>query len=629
MKAKHSVMASAIASTVAGTTLCANLALAEEARHFETTVVTATLTEQSIADALAPITVFERADIERIQPTSLQELLERSAGITFTRNGGRGSSTSLFLRGNQSDHILVLVDGVRIGSATLGSPSLTNLPPDLIERVEIVRGPRSSLYGSDAIGGVINIITRKYHDTDGIKPMLQLTAGTQNSREVVASLSGGTEFTQGSLTLIHEETNGVDNTESKAGYHGDKDGFEQDAMNLSLSHKFNEDNGIFALYQNSQSESDYDTACYDASFTAWDCAPYTKSEVSVANLRGEFQPLPNWKLQLSTGQSVDDSEIDHRHIDPAATGISGDTFKTTRKIHSLQNDISLAKGHVLTLGGEKLEDEVESNLAYGEKERDNDAYFTQWQGEFAALSWVLGYRKDDNSQFGDYETGNASLGVDITPEYKIIASYGEGFKAPTFNDLYYPFYGVPTLKPETSENIELELRGKESWGGWSINIFQNDVEKLIQYNPATFGPDQIEGAELEGAEVTVSSSIGPWNIAANATYLEAIDENSGNRLRRRPREQFNLDISRDWQQWGFYTSWRVVGSRFEDTSESDELPGYGVIDAGVSYQYSQQFKVQLSAKNLLDRDIVYARHFSLGDYQNTGREVMLTLTYTP
>ena len=161
--------------------------LITSAGEIETTVVTATRTEQSIAEVLAPVTVFERADIERIAPLDLQELLSRAAGISFVRNGGRGAATSLFVRGNQSNHTLLLVDGVRVGSATLGSPSLTNLPPELIERVEIVRGPRSALYGSEAIGGVINIITKKYHD---LLDMFQPAGAAKAARKAKNLLQG-------------------------------------------------------------------------------------------------------------------------------------------------------------------------------------------------------------------------------------------------------------------------------------------------------------------------------------------------------------------------------------------------------------------------------------------------------
>ncbi len=599
------------------------------AAHIESTIVTATRTEQAIADSLAPVTIFEREDIQRIQPTTLQELLERSVGATFVRNGGRGSATSLLLRGNQSNHVLVLVDGVRIGSATLGSPSLTNLPPELIERVEIVRGPRSSLYGSEAIGGVVNIITRKYHDTQGIKPLLQLTAGTQDSLKAVAALSGGTASTQGNITVLRESTDGVDNTESKTGFHGDKDRFEQDAVNVSLSHNFNATNSLSALYQKSASESDYDADCYDASYTAYDCAPYSEGEVTVANLRGDFQPLSFWRLSISAGESVDDSEIATRRLDPAASGISTDDFKTTRRIFTLQNDLTVAKGHVLTLGAEKLKDEVDSNLAYNEDDRDNDAFFLQWQGELGAVSWVTGYRKDDNSQFGVHETANVSVGINLTSTLKLVTSYGEGFNAPTFNDLYYPYYGVATLEPETSENYEVALRGTQPWGNWGISYYENNVDKLIQYNPATYGPDQIDAAKIKGAELELTTRLGQWNLTTNATILDATDDQTGKTLRRRPDHQLNLDLSRDWTQWGVYASWRLVDSRYEDAAETDELGGYGIVDGGVSYQHNAKLRVQLAVKNALDKDYVSARSYSLGDYQSIGREVMLTLTYTP
>ncbi|WP_373088075.1 TonB-dependent receptor domain-containing protein [Zhongshania sp.] len=608
--------------------IAASATSAQSHSEMETTIVTATRTEQAIADSLAPVTVFERADIERIQPVDLQELLSRAVGVSFVRNGGRGANASLFLRGNQSNHTLVLVDGVRIGSATLGSPSLTNLPPELIERVEIVRGSRSSLYGSEAIGGVVNIITRKYHDTDGVKPMLQLGIGTQGGSKALAAISGGNSQTQFNLSAVQENTDGIDNTESKFGVHGDKDGFEQTAYNLTASHKINDRASLFALYQNSRSESDYDTNCYGTPFAVYSCSPYSVSEVNVANIRGEFQLLQNWLLTLSAGESKDQSQVKHHYVEPSAVGVSGDNFDTTRKIYSLQNDWLLSDSHVLTVGFERLLDEVDSNLNYGEDSRANKAIFAQWQADFGIVDLTIGGRNDDNEQFGTYDTGNASVGIQLAKPVKLIASYGEGFNAPTFNDLYYPFYGVATLKPETSENRELELRVDQAWGTWGASYFQNDVDELIQYNPATFGPDQIKGAEIKGLELSVATSLYQWNIEANATLLDATDTSTNKDLRRRASKQFNIDADRQWQQWGASASLRFVGKRYEDTNNTDELGSYTLVDSAVSYRFNEQLKLNLALKNIFDREYVTARG-SLGDYQAIGREAMLSITYTP
>ena len=617
----------------ANTALLAALSspLITSAGEIETTVVTATRTEQSIAEVLAPVTVFERADIERIAPLDLQELLSRAAGISFVRNGGRGSATSLFVRGNQSNHTLLLVDGVRVGSATLGSPSLTNLPPELIERVEIVRGPRSALYGSEAIGGVINIITKKYHDTDGVKPFVQLSAGTQGTVKTVAAVNGGNADTQFSLSGLYEQTDGVDNTTSKALRHGDDDGFEQQAINASVSHRFTARAKVHALYQHSDSESEYDTNCYSPFPNNFGCEPYTDSTVTVAGLRGEFQLSDNWALKLTAGQSTDESQTRYRYRDPAlvAANLRGDVFETTRKQFTAQNDWQLGKHHVLTLGGEHINDEVDSTLSYGKDERENNAGFAQWQADYGRIDYALGWRHDSNEQFGSHDTRNAAAGLDLPMSMKVIASYGEGFNAPTFNDLYYPGYGNPNLEPESSKNRELELRGKHAWGQWSVNYFINDVDKLIQYNPATFGPDQIESARIEGLELSLATVVRQWHIEANATLLDTEDKNSGKELRRRADSQVNIDVDRQWQQWGVNASVRLTSDRYENTSNTDELPGYGLVDAGVSYQINDSLKLQLLVKNLFDKDYVSARHFSLGNYESIGREALLSVTYAP
>lgn len=598
-------------------------------QHIETTIVTASRTEQTLTEALAPVTVFERADIERVAPQDLQELLSRAVGVSFVRNGGRGASASLFLRGNQSNHTLVLIDGVRIGSATLGSASITNLPPELIERVEIVRGPRSTLYGSDAIGGVINIITRKFHDTNGVKPYLRLGAGTQGSFKGVAAISGGNAQTQFNLTALAEDTDGIDNTASKTPPNGDDDAFEQQAFNLSASHRISRTAELFAFIQQSHSESDYDTNCYGTGFAKFDCAPYTDSQVTVANLRGEFQLAAFWTLTATAGRSTDESETKYSYLDPAATGVTGDVFETTRDIVGLQNDFKINEHHLLTLGAEQLRDQVDSSLSYGEDERDNDGVYLQWQGDMGPVNAALGWRNDNNEQFGSTDTRNASAGVELAEGLRVVASYGEGFNAPTFNDLYYPGYGNPDLAPESSKNRELSLKGDTGWGRWSLNYFRNDVDNLIQYNPATGGPDQIESAQINGYELVISTELAGWNIDTNASYMEPTDGRSGLDLRRRARRQFNIDVDRQWQRWGVNLGLRAVGSRFENASNTDRLAGYALLDFGVSYQLSESLKLQLAVKNALDKDYVSARSSSFGDYQSLGREAMFTITYAP
>ena len=155
------------------------------------------------------------------------------------------------------------------------------------------------------------------------------------------------------------------------------------------------------------------------------------------------------------------------------------------------------------------------------------------------------------------------------------------------------------------------------------------MDKLIQYNPATFGPDQIESARIEGLELSLATVVRQWHIEANATLLDTEDKNSGKELRRRADSQVNIDVDRQWQQWGVNASVRLTSDRYENTSNTDELPGYGLVDAGVSYQINDSLKLQLLVKNLFDKDYVSARHFSLGNYESIGREALLSVTYAP
>lgn len=602
-------------------------------------IVTATRIPQTYAETLASVTVFSREDIDRLQAKSLAELLSRAPGMSFTSNGGKGSATGISLRGNQTDHTLFLIDGVRVGSSTLGSTSVQYIDPALIERIEIVRGPKSSLYGSDALGGVVNIISRRGNSS--IPVMLKASVGNDNTNDASISMGTKGETYQLNLTASYQYTGGYDNSTSKAIPSDDDDAFRQQSIGFNSSVDVNKDVTLGLSYQLNESESEYDNSCVhnipsdNESYEPYEpvqCSPYTDSKVEALNVTANWQVLAQWTTSLSVGRSTDETETLADDIDMLTT-TSGGEFNTEKTDITWQNNIKLNDAVLLTVGYDYLKEEVSGTTQYDVSERDNKAAFIQAQWIEGVLSVNVGARNDDNEQFGNHDTYNASAGYDVSEDIKVVVSYGEAFKAPTFNDLYFPDFGDPDMVPEESETYELAVKGFGSDYDWSVSAYQNEITNLIQYNSEIFANDQISSATIKGIEANFEKDIAGWLINTSVTLLESQDDATGNELARRPEKVINIDIDRSFDQWSVGATLYAADSRFNDASNASELSGYGTVALRGGYILDDQWKLQLKVDNLFEKDYVISQASSftgLGDYVPTpGLEVLFSVVYTP
>ncbi len=619
----NSFKSSAICLAILG----CNTALADNHLNIENTLVTATRTEQGYASTLASVTIFDRNDLEKYQTQSLPEILSRAAGISVTRNGGRGSSSSISLRGNQSDHTLFLINGVRVGSVTLGQTPIELIDPDQIERIEIVRGPKSSLYGSDALGGVINIITRT---ADSSQPLTVTgSIGNNATRESTITAGYSQEQFSTSLNLSTVRSDDIDSTEDTSSTHGDDDGIEQDSLGLNINYTPIKSLVLGFNYQYSDSETEYDTSCADSTtFDPLICSPYSETIVEVGQLSAGWQITSVWKSRLRLGLSKNESEEFAREIDINET-FSGGIFNTERTDISWQNDLRLSEQLLLTAGYDYLHEEVSGSIPYNEKERDNDAVFLQLQWAAGRLSANLGVRNDDNEQFGNADTFNATIGYELSTELKVIASYGEAFKAPTFNDLYYPDFGNDSLIPEESDTYEIALQSLRDNMEWSVRAYRNNVDNLIQYNSTLRANDQITSATIEGLELSLATQLMGWDISSAISLLDTEDNRTGNELARRPKQIFNLDIDRQFGRWSIGTTFYASSNRFNDAANNVELSGYGTVAVRTAYKANDEWTFRLKADNLFEKEYYLASSFSSGLYNQPGLEVLLSVVYTP
>ncbi|MCG4455226.1 TonB-dependent vitamin B12 receptor [Pseudomonas sp. MMS21-TM103] len=591
-------------------------ASAAERTYLQDQVVTATRTAQTAEQSLAAVMVFDRVQIEQSQATSVPELLKRVPGVSLANNGGPGKNTSLFMRGSESDHVLVLIDGIKIGSVSSGGAALADLPLELIERIEVVRGPRSSLYGSEAIGGVIQIFTRKGRSGEAT-PFFSAGYGTHDSYSGSAGVSAGNDRGWYSLGLSSSDTDGINvKSAGTRGYEDDADGYRNLSASLSAGYRFDSGLELDANLLQASGHNDYDqvNSKGTAGFRA-----NADVESRVVGTRARFAPLESWQVTLQVGRSEDKSD---GYLD----GAFDSRFDSRRDSASWQNDLSLAPGHTLTLGVDYLHDEVNGSTAYAEDSRDNTGGFVQYLGEEGAHDWQLSLRRDDNQQFGQHDTGNLGYGYALTDWLRATLSYGTAFKAPTFNELFFPNYGNPDLDAETSRSLEAGLAGQHGWGHWAVNAFRTRIDDLIAYDASIKAPANVDEARIRGVELVLASQLLGWDWNANYSLMEPENRsggaNDGNELARRAKQLFNLDLDRRFGAFNLGASLHAEGQRYDDLANTKELAGYATLDLRGEYRIDPEWRLQTRVANLLDADYETAQ-----GYNQPGQAVYLTLRY--
>lgn len=589
---------------------------AADSTNLGNVVVTATRTQKTEAGTLAAVTVIERAEIERLQVQSVQDLLRGTPGMSIANNGGPGKSTSLFLRGTESDHVLVLVDGVKIGSVTSGGASIQDIPVEQIERIEIVRGPFSSLYGSEAIGGVIQIFTRRPQGP--FEPSLYFGFGSNSTINGGAGVGGkiGNGWYQAQIS--HDGTDGINACRGKPSPGGagcfvnqpDRDGFRNNAASLKGGYTFNTQWDADAQWLRTDGYNRYDGSTSNAAAVV----------EQVVGASVHYRPTLWATLTLNAGQSADlsDNYYNARYQS---------TFDTHRDVGTLQADLGMGGG-LWTFGFDWQRDRVSGNTSYARDQRLNRGVFGQWQQTFGAHSLQASVRRDDNQQFGGKTTGSLLWGWELTSALRLTASAGTAYKAPTFNELYYPGYGNAHLKPENSRSYELGLRGVHDWGHWSLNAFETKVDNLIAYDASIGLPGNVEHARIHGAEAVVDTTLAGIDLRGTATWLDPRNEsrgaNHGNDLARRAPRSARIDADRAFGSISVGASVYAASRRYDDVANRTQLAGYALTDLRMTYAFERDWRIQLSASNVFDR------HYETAAYYNQpGRTYMLSVRYQP
>ncbi|TNF08114.1 MAG: TonB-dependent receptor [Pseudomonadales bacterium] len=603
------------------------LSLASEPYVAEPLVITSGRMPEPQAQATAATTVFERDDIERLQVSSVAELLQRVPGLSVVRTGGTGSQTGVFLRGTSTAQTLVLVDGQRIAAASSGTSSLEFLAPEQIERIEVVRGARSALYGSDAIGGVIQIFTRK--GEQGLAPYVRLAAGSDSTYQRSLGLSGGDERTRFHLGAALDETAGIDATRDGFGANGDDDAYRNRSLSLSLSHRFDDSLqiGFNLLDQRGQVE-------YDDVFSG--SLPTTDYLLSSASGFIDAQLSDSWSSRLELGHSED--KRDSGNDQP---GGSVSQFNTYRDAANWLNTLTLTENQQLLLGLDWYEDRAQGTTDFVEDSRWNRAAFIQHRYSGENFSTEIGLRHDDNQQFGDENTWNAALTLPLGNANDLILSYSEGFRAPTFNDLYYPDFcfgsmcfpsANPELTPERSRSYELQWRSRYSdTGSLQASVYRTEIEDAIVLDE-NFIPQNVQTARINGFEAAVQQELFGWQGNLALALIDPRDRDSGHTLQRRAKRTLTLDIDRRFGDVSIGAGWRALSGRYDDAENQIRMSGYGLLSLRAAWQATQELGLSLKLDNLLDRDYAEATYSTPNGrfgYNSAGRTALLAVTWTP
>ena len=591
-------------------------AVAQVVNPMPPVAVTASRSAQPIADVLADVTVIDHDEIVRSGAQSLTEVLQRQPGVEITMNGGPGSTSGAFLRGANRGQTLVLIDGLRVGSSSVGATSLEAIPLDQIERVEILRGPASSLYGADAIGGVIQVFTRRAQGS-AFGGSASAGYGTYDTRSANATLRGAMGPLAFSVTGGGTRSagyNAIVNPDNFS-YNPERDGYsgENASGNAILTWAPGQD--VSVQYLRSRLNNSFDAG-----------APYfddrTVTTLEAWSVVSRNRLGDKWSSTVTVGEGSDDS------LSQSAFGDY--PFKTTQRQYTWQNDWTLPLGS-LSLAFERREEHLATDDAFAVTQRNTNSATGVYQLRYEAFALQANLRRDNSSQYGGETTGGISAGYRISPEWRVTAGYSTGFKAPSFNDLYFPFFSNPNLVPETARNTEVAAYWMSSYGEarWEARAigYYNKVDELIVFMcDASFNcrPENVDSATLKGVTLGLDARWRDTRVQASLDLQQPEDDRTGNLLPRRARQHGSLTVL---QQAGpAQVGVELVASslRYDDAANAIKMGGYGIVNLTLDWTFAKDWSLLVRGNNVFDKNYQLA-----ADYSTGGAQVFAAVRWQP
>ena len=585
-------------------------------------VVTGLREPEVLARAISDIVVIDAETIRNTSADSLEDLIRRQAGMQLVRTGGPGQSTGFFIRGASTSSTVVLVDGVRIGSATLGQAEFEALSLAQIERIEVLRGPASSLYGADAVGGVVQIFTRRGDGPTRFNAAAE--AGGDGSRRGDVGASGSAAGFDYAVSLGRDSSHGVSAIAPGSIYFNpDRDGYARNSGTVRLGYAPAAGHRVGVSLFETHLDAHYDSADFPPpNFTpdpSADFRNHLTTRVASVDYRGAITSA--WTTTLQGSHAVDDL---------TSGGATTSRFLTRRDTATWQNAVRLDPDQQLVVALERMLERVGGDAFADGMSRSNNAAVLGYSGRFGAHSLQVDARRDDNSVYGANTTGRVGYAYDVAPGWRVRALAGTTFRAPTFNDLFYPGYGVVTTRPEHGRSIEAGVSWQGATGSASATVWRNRVRDLIVYQPdRTFCPPDpafdfgcsgnVGRARLQGATFAASQRWRGFDAHLGVDLLDARDADTGIRLARRAAHQESIGVDYDDGPWRVGVAGLFVGSR---PDAGVVLGGYGTLDLRATRRLDKAWRVEAKLLNALGRQIEPVR-----DYRGLGRQAWIGVRY--
>jgi vitamin B12 transporter len=589
------------AVVVAAFSICP--ALAQPApRPLAPIVVTASRAPQPLLDLVADVTYIAGDEIAQSGAQGLAALLARQPGVEFVQNGGPGATSGVFVRGANAAQTLVLIDGMRVASASSGATALEAIPLDQIDHIEILRGPATSLYGADAIGGVVQVFTRK--GANGLSANASAGYGTHGTWNAAAGVAGGDQRARGAVMLAARRSEGFNAIDNRANFafDPDRDGYRDASVSAQGSLDWAAQQRLSVQYFRSRLDNQFDGGdSFDdrtiTTLTMWQFASTNRLREGIDS-------------RLYAGDGSDRSV--------SKTGFGDFPFVTRQRQYGWQGDFTLPYG-TLTTALERREERGDASPAFEVTRRDTNSVTGVYRLEAGASAVQANLRHDDSSQFGARTTGALAWGYRITPQWRLTASAGTAFRAPTFNDLYFPGFSNPDLRPETSRNVEAGVHwtaraGELAWQAHAV-AFHNRVRDLIVFEcDANFvcAPDNVADATLRGVELYGDAQWRDTRVHASFDLQSPTDDASDHLLPRRARRHGVVSVTQTFGAWRLTGETVASSERFDDAENTRRLGGYAIVNVAIEWTATPQTVLFVRADNVFDRHYELAADFATG-----------------
>ena len=572
---------------------------AQTGQPSDTVVVTATRTPQPLSRVLADVSVLERDAIERSGATCVADLLRGLPGVEFARNGGPAGVTSVFIRGAESRHTAVYIDGLRVDAQATGGAPWELLPVDQIERVEVLRGPAAAMYGSDAVGGVVQLFTKR--GSGKLQGSASLIAGSQGTAQWQAALSGGAPQLDYALSASQGRSSGF-NARATSGSNPDNDGWRRSGVQARMGTQLAPGHRVEAALMATNLWGQFDQSPTDN-----DVARQSLRTAGVS-WQGQWSADADTRLQLGESRNTYESQPSYYRTE---TTLRNFVLQQGQRVGAHHFSATLERREdVLLNPATEFSDTLQGRRA-------QNAVALGWRAEFGDHALQAHVRHDQDSEFGSQPTGSLAWGWQVQPSWRVTASVATAFRAPT---LYQRFseYGVATLQPETARNVELGLRWADAGRELSATVWRNNVRQLILFGDAgpcasPFGCYENAGrVRYEGITLAGRGKLAGVMLHGSVDYHDPRNVDTDKLLPRRARALATLGADTAWAGWALGLELQAAGARYDNAANTQRMGGYGVVNLRAERALTADLVLDLRIDNAGDKDYQLARTYPTG-----------------